>query len=100
MLNGFAKADSFTISYLMGDPSEAVEKAEKTSSFLLGLLEAARQHPIAFVFVMMMVAFVLAFLPNGPVKAYIDGRTERRKLDARMNAGKQKLIAGRQNRRK
>lgn len=78
--------------------TESLEKAEKAGNFLIGLLQAAKAYPFVFLFVMATIALVLCCLPNGPLKAYIDGRTEKRKLDARMNEGKRKLAAGRQNR--
>lgn len=79
--------------------TDTFEKAEKASNFLTGLLSAVQAHPYVFIFVMVMIAFVLSFLPNGPVKAYIDSMTEKRKLDARVSVGRQKLTSGRQNRR-
>lgn len=83
----------------MGDPTDTFDKAEKSANFLTGLLTAVTTHPFAFIFVMVALALVLSFLPNGPVKAYIDYKTEMRKLDARTTAGRQKLTAGRQNRK-
>lgn len=79
--------------------TDTLAKAEKASNFLTALLGAVQAHPYIFVFVMVMIAFVVSFLPNGPVKAYIDGITEKRKLDARVSVGRQKLTAGRQNRK-
>lgn len=80
--------------------TESLEQAEKASNFLTGLLLAAKAHPYVFLFVMMMIAFVLAFLPNGPVKAYIDLRGEKMKLRARYDDGKRRLSNSRQNRRR
>lgn len=78
---------------------ESLGQAEEASNFLTGLMGAVEAHPIVFIFVMVMIAFVVAFLPNGPVKAYIDHRTEMRKLNARVSVGRQKLTSGRQNRK-
>jgi len=78
--------------------ADSLDKVEKASNFLTGLLSAVVAHPYVFVFVVLAIAFVVAFLPNGPVKAYIEHKTEMRKLDARVNAGRQKLTSGRQNR--
>tara|TARA_B100000678_G_C18132167_1_gene471179 strand:- start:339 stop:596 length:258 start_codon:yes stop_codon:yes gene_type:complete len=83
----------------MGDTADTLDNAEKAGNFLTGLLAAAVAHPYAFVFVMASIAFVVAFLPNGPVKAYIDQRTELKKLENRVSKGRQKLTNGRQNRR-
>lgn len=78
--------------------ADSLDKVEEASNFLTALLTAVGAHPWLFLFVMVAIAFVLAFLPNGPVKAYIDHRTEMRKLNTKVNAGRQKLTAGRQNR--
>lgn len=84
----------------MGDAGGTLDKAEKASNFLTGLLAATVAHPYAFIFVMIMIALVIAFLPNGPVKAYIEHKTEMKKLEARTAVGRKKLSSGRQNRRK
>jgi hypothetical protein len=80
--------------------SESLDKAEKAGNFLTGLLAAVREHPYVFLFVIAALTLLISFLPNGSVKAYIEHRTEMRKLNARVNEGKRKLIASRQNRRK
>ena len=80
--------------------NKSLEDAERASNFLTALLEAVRMHPYVFVFVMLMIAFALCFLPNGVIKALIEQKTEKRKLDARATDGRRKLTAGRQNRSK
>lgn len=78
--------------------TDSLDKAEKASNFLTGLLTAAKAHPYVFLFVMAAIAFVVAFLPNGPVKAYIEYRGEMKKLHARTTEGKRRLSNARQNR--
>lgn len=63
-------------------------------------MEAILGHPWAFLFVIIAIAFVLCFLPNGVIKQIIIHRTEMRKLDERVSVSRKKLTSNRQNRKR
>lgn len=84
----------------MGHVSDAVEQTVKAAEIALIFLPEIEKHPVAFASVIIAIVVILCFLPNGVVTAWIERRTELKKLDTRVGQGRKKLTSGRQNRRR
>ena len=77
-----------------------IEDIDHSAASLDALIGTALAHPLAFLCVVLAVAFILCFLPSGVVKQIIIHRTEMKKLEHRVDQSRKKLSAGRQNRAK
>lgn len=84
----------------MGEASDIADKAGDAATGIAGLIPIVETYPKAAICVLLAVAFLLCFLPNGVFAQLIIRNTELRKLDERQNISRKKLTDNRQNRRK